>query len=207
MIRTPPAVLRLPALLLLSSGLLLAGCDSDGSFTLVPEVESRAGFEGTLDGWTGAADELGTGAIWSVESSSEAAAVGSGSLALRLETLGGSGRVWIERSFQVTPGTSYQVTLRYQLGTRTGDGGPWNLVAGAGPGSSAPPLAVRDDTDPGTGASGLVWVERSHTLAVTAGTGTGDSAPVVVGVGIAATGEGARSFFIDELVVEMIRTD
>lgn len=198
------ASLLAPTLIL---ALVAAGCDLKGTpLEIHPEFDETFSFDAGLDDWSPRSRELGEPASpWEVSRSEELARTGSGSVKLRLDNLGGAGRIWIERRYEVEPHQRYDVEITLELASADFGGvDAWSLIAGAAPESPAATGAfnVAGTTDNGgTEDQGLQWVEKSGTMQVL----SDDDGELFVYVGVWGTSVGDRTFHVDDVKVTMTR--
>jgi len=181
------------------AGALVLGCGSG------LERSAYFSFEGSLQGWTPQGTDLTIGSAieaWSIEPSSDRAFEGSGSAKLFLDNQNAMGKVWLERTFPVTPGKRYRAHLELALGTAdaTGSG---RLIAGVlqAPPRSATDLtaAVREDTS-NRGAQGYAWISKSYDVdAQIAETGS-----LTALIGVWGTSGTPRTYYLDTVAVVLI---
>ena len=182
---------------------LLAGVCDPGDIELVPRLEDQFSFEVGLEGWSVIAAELGTPPnVWSVETSQEYAVVGVSALKLTLENNSGQSKLIVRRPFDLDPNTDYEIDVSFQLASADADdGNPWTVLAGATAidAVGAAGLTGIDGTENGreTGAE-VVWSPKGATFSVRTGPNSGR---VWIAVGVGATTQSARSYWIDELRV------
>jgi hypothetical protein len=189
-------------LLFLFAGPLLSACDSTDPVSPGDPVESHFAFEVDMEGWQAAAtDTLDPLIDWHVEHTTQEAAVGEGSVEFHLANLNDAGKIWMERSFDLAPGTTYEVALDYAFATSDwGDFNLFTIIAGvhADPPRSAGELTFQGNTGHGGSSDvGLVWLEKSYTFTQTVPT---DGA-VYVTIGVWGTWETDRTYFVDEVTI------
>ena len=171
-------------------------------------------FEVDLEGWAAGSADLAfgncTGASqgnctvsWSVERTTELARNGQASVKMSLDNLNDAGKIWIERSFDATPGRTYLVHLAFAVASADfGSVNHWGILAGA---MNSRPAAgeslttvVRGDTGNGLdSAGGYVWLQKGYDCLVRAG----PDGHVWVVVGVWGTWEGPRTYYIDSVNV------
>lgn len=181
MIRSPLPLLALATLL------ATAACDRTQSLTITPELDEETSFEQGLDGWAVDRTTTSTGSGQIVSGGAS-----EGSSYLRIDLGGGSDLVWIERSFTLTPGTPYSVTVSADLRAITGDA---DVRVFAGPGDPNGSGFVSEGPAPGQ------WTRTLSPRPVTAD-GAGR---IWVAIGFAGTGQ-AGQFGIDRLSATFLRT-
>jgi hypothetical protein len=198
------------ALLFLLLGLIALAAGSCGhrqgtDDRLITEVEN---FEGGLGLWTPRAldtfvnpsDEIN----WNVSVSAEAARTGINAAKFSVDNRTDAAKVWLERSFDVTPNRTYDVTLNFDFGT-TDFGGfnDWTVIAGAQPFSPQTvddlPMNGGSTTGSDEPITGLAWIPKTVTQRVTAG----PTGKLYVTVGVWGTWESQRVYFIDNVEVTM----
>jgi hypothetical protein len=188
--------LSLPLLLALA----LSSCDRVGEITIVPEFDLAFSFESGLGTWAANGVDLEDPPVdWRIETSTAEASEGARSAALFLDNLNSSGKIWIERGFDVEPDRAYDIDISFDFGSAdTGDVNLWRILAGA---HTAPPergaeLTVRESTgnDAGSG-TGVRWSEKRYTARATA---DGEGRLYVV-IGVWGTWPAARSYYIDNV--------
>jgi hypothetical protein len=167
------------------AGLLFiaAGCDTSPSELLTPVAETESSFENGLDGWVVRSGPSGGGSAAIVGG---AAAGGSSYLEVTLQNPGDL--IWIERSFTLDPGTSYNVTLSAEARSFSGSG---ELVYAAAGRVLRPDDLVSQGAVPGS------WSRELMPTPVAAG----PDGTVAVGVGVGASVSGAGTFGLDEVGV------
>lgn len=195
---------RLPVAI--AVGALATACDVSSS---EPFLRRTFGFtfESDLGGWTTDGTDLEDPPVtWSIERSDELAERGDWSVRLSLDNLNDAGKIWMERAFELQPGSTYDVEAAFDFATADfGDFGLWTIIAGV---SFEDPETVDDLTfreETGTGSdedAGHVWTARRYEL----GTLTADpeTGLLWVALGVWGTFETARTYYIDD--VELIFT-
>jgi hypothetical protein len=185
--------------------ILLACSDDDGTGPgTEPRVESFS-FEGNLAGWSAKATDIIVGSepvAWEVVVTDQSATDGTHAVRFTLDNRSDAGKVWIERSFNLEPGT-YHVHLSFDFATGDfGDLNLWTIIAGAFPespstGEDLQP-AFREDTghDQGSGA-GLVWLDKAYDFSAT----TGGDGVLHVAIGVWGTYEVSRTYLLDALEI------
>ena len=181
------------ALLALSAVLLSAPARAGTTFS---------GFEGTdLDGWTPRAIDIDDPPVpWSITRSTERPFEGQGSARFDVDNVNDAAKVWLERTFDVTPGRRYDVTVSYQFATLDLPIGSWQLITFA---RDADPQTPEDlnfigDTYKGDEGEGYRWLSRTFSTEASAADGT-----LHVGVGVWGTFETPRQYYVDNLRVEI----
>ena len=172
-----------------------AGCDSEDPFF---RRTFSFTFETGLAGWAPDGTDLDDPPVeWSIEASDERADDGQNSVRLHLENLNDAGKIWIERSFELAPRTTYEVRLSYDFATADfGDVNLWRVIAGA---ANEDPETVDDlefqgDTGNGAGEDvGFVWLRKEFTFTAT----TGSDGRLWVFLGVWGTSEFGRTYFVD----------
>lgn len=197
---------RIPLPLVLAPLLLASVCDTGTDIVVVPEFDFDFGFESGMDGWVPRAVDVGDPPIpWSVAHTTERANGGSGSVRVHLDNVNDAGKIWMERALEVAPEEPYEVEIRFMLGTADwGDVNLFKVIAGAHGASpeEAADLTFRDDT--GNGAStdaGYVWQERVYTARATAD----EDGMLWVSIGVWGTWETARTYYVDDVRLQLTR--
>ena len=169
-----------------------------------PEEESEQSFafsfEKDMEGWEVNGTDLDDPQVeWAIERSEDIASEGKTSVRLYLNNMNGAGKIWIERSFEVEPNRTYEVSIAYDLASADwGDVNLWTIITGVVPESSRIELASQGDT--GNNASpedGFVWLNKSYTF-------TAESGPegrLLVVIGVWGTWETARTYYLDNVEV------
>jgi hypothetical protein len=189
--------------------LLAAACSSDSTGP-APLVDERFSFETDLAGWTAHAadvDDGGAVAEWTIERSNVRADDGEWSVRLFQNNLTDAAKTWLARSFTVAPNTAYEVTIAFRFATPDhGAIGNFRLIAGAA--ATAPTTGAelasfaREETSYGDGPDqGYRWLSKSYTQTVTSGAG----GTLVALVGVWGTFEVAKTYFVDQLRVQIRR--
>ncbi|MGH7563688.1 MAG: hypothetical protein ACREK5_04615 [Gemmatimonadota bacterium] len=185
---------------------VLAACDVSTSEPFQRRTFGFA-FESDIGGWMADATDIDDPPVtWSVERSDELAERGEWSVRLSLDNLNDAGKIWMEREFQLTPGLTYEIEVAFDFASADfGDVNLWRIIAGA---TSAGPKTVDDLTfqdDTGNGAAGdvgHVWTARRYVLgAVTAD----PEGAIWVALGVWGTFEAARTYYIDDVELILIR--
>lgn len=197
-----------PNLVLLSTACLLAaaGCDRLPEAVIVPEFRLAYSFEGGLEGWTTSSADLGGGSA-AAEASTERASDGTRSIRFSLANPGGTGKVWLTRELDLTPGKSYTAEIAFDLATADhGVGDAWKLilVARPQPPTTAASLDFQGDTSSGQATnSGIVWAQKRFTVPVQ----PDEEGRLYLTVGLWGTTPGTRVYWIDNVEVVLTRTN
>lgn len=185
------------------AGVLAAGACGDDDLS-GPDGEMSFSFDTGMEGWDVMGADLDSPPVeWEIEQTTEVARSGVGSVRLMLDNLNDAGKIWIVRGFDAEPGRTYQVDVAFAFGTADfGSVNLWTIIAGAHdtPPDDATELDFRDNT--GTGEStdeGLVWLDKRYTSTVTADA----DGMLYVAIGVWGTYEVARTYFIDDVVVDL----
>jgi hypothetical protein len=161
-----------------------------------------SGFEGGgLDGWTPRAIDVENPPVtWSITRATERPFEGQGSAKFDVRNFNDAAKVWLEQSFDVTPGARYQVTVTYQFATPDFRVGSWQIISFARDDApkTAGDLNFIGDTYKGDEGEGYRWLSKSYTTEVFSGDGT-----LHVGVGVWGTFESANVYYVDNLRVEI----
>jgi hypothetical protein len=198
-----------PTILLVLFVLTVVSC-SPGRGTDDGPITASEGFEAGLGGWTPRAMDTtvapGDEIDWSVSASSEAAKLGAQAAKFSVDNRTDAAKVWLERSFEVTPYRAYDLTLSFDFGTSDfGDFNNWTIIAGALPAS---PQVVDDlplsggSTSSGPDDVGLAWLPKTTTQQVIAG----PDGKVYILVGVWGTWESLRVYYFDNVEVTLVPT-
>jgi hypothetical protein len=177
---------------------------------IAPETPLTFSFERGMDGWTAAAADTGdlggAHARWVIERTTELAYDGQHALKFHMANNTDAAKIWIARPFSVTSGRSYDVDVSYAFGTRDwGDANLFVLLTGAFrvPPADGPSLlagTTRDHTGNGAGSDvGFRWLRKHVEVSVP----QNGSAVIYVVVGIWGTWEGSRTYYLDDLTVQL----
>ena len=160
-------------------------------------------FEGSLQGWRAGAIDAAADAPggWSIAAASDEAFDGAWSARFFVDNQSGSTKMFLSRAYALKPFQAYDVHFEFALGTSDGDrAAAFRVLAGA---ARSPPengdaaiSLVQDDTG-SAGGSGLSWVVKSYDTFATTGP-EGDLSAIV---GIWATSEATRTYYLDALAV------
>jgi hypothetical protein len=193
------ALLTLPLLAFAATA-----CDDDDPAGPVDTITYETSFEEGLDGFTSATDGvLASNSTASASISDDIADSGDQSLEMTVDN-NGNATLWVERPMlELEADTQYNLNVTFDFGTRdTPAADDWILFVDADPAS--PDLwadfddALTDDTrgtddDPAS----VTWDEKRLTVAAESGA----QGMVYFAIGIRATTDAARSYYIDDLSV------
>lgn len=165
----------------------------------------RFTFENDLD-WTADGTDLDDPPVtWSVERSQELALQGEWAVKLQLANLNDAGKIWMERSFQLDPGASYDVEVAFDFATADfGDINLWTIIAGVSPDDpeSVADLTFQDDTGNGAASdAGHRWIAKRYAFTATA---EPDGA-LHAFLGVWGTSEFTRTYYIDNVELTFTR--
>jgi len=183
-------------------GVLAGGCSAS---TDEPFLRQTFGFtfESDAGDWVPDGTDLEDPPVtWSVERSDDLAERGNWAIRLSLDNLNDAGKVWMERAFELRPGTTYDVEVAFDFASADfGEIGLWTIISGV---SETDPetvddLVFRDETGNGSSEDvGHLWGTRSYSL----GPATADEDGLLwVALGVWGTFETSRTYFVDELEV------
>ncbi|CAN5879291.1 hypothetical protein BH24GEM1_BH24GEM1_08990 [soil metagenome] len=187
-----------------------AACGDDGTGPNIGPRTETFSFEDGLGAWLADATDITVGGdpiAWDVAVTDEAATDGERSVRLSLDNLSDAGKIWIERSFDLEPETSYSVRIEFDFGTADfGDVNLWTIIAGASP---QPPETAqdlqdgfRDETGHDQGQdAGLVWLEKAYDFVTT----TEADGVLHVALGVWGTYEVSRIYFVDAVRITFTR--
>lgn len=186
------------------------GCgDAAVALPETPGGDLHFSFESGLEGWAvSATDTLvgETGIAWWVRPSASKAFEGSYALEFYMANYTDAAKIWIVRPITVSPNSPYRVTINYALGTQDwGTANLFGLITGVTviePRTGAD-LANTFHGDTGNGASndvGYRWLDKRVEVDVTANA----EGRLYVVVGVWGTWEGARTYYVDALHVQIV---
>jgi hypothetical protein len=181
-------------------GVLAGGCSAS---TDEPFLRQTFGFtfESDAGDWVPDGTDLEDPPVtWSVERSDDLAEHGNWAIRLSLDNLNDAGKVWMERAFELRPGTTYDVEVAFDFASADfGEIGLWTIISGV---SETDPetvddLVFRDETGNGSSEDvGHLWGTRSYSL----GPATADEDGLLwVALGVWGTFETSRTYFVDDL--------
>ncbi len=159
-------------------------------------------FEDGMQGWTSDGTDLDNPPVnWSVERSQKLAYDGNSSVMLYLDNVNDAGKIWMEKEFNVSPGTLYNVSVSYMFAT--GDFGDVNLftiITGVSPMSpeEAGDLTFQEDTGHHLDERGFVWLEKDYNFHQSSSDGN-----LYVSIGVWGTWETLRVYYIDDVKVNL----
>jgi len=178
---------------------LLGGC---GPAT---QTSGSYSFEGSLQGWAPAAVDVaapGAPLDWSVSPSTERSFDGTWSARMFIVNDTDAAKVWISRTYRLSPSRNYDVHVEFALGSSDPDpASAFRILAGVAKtlpanGDEAISLA-REDTANG-GASQVTWLPKQYdSIASTDASGT-----LTAVIGIWGTASGTRTYYFDAVAVE-----
>lgn len=190
------------SVLVLTTG--LTACDGGAGIVIVPELSIVEGFENGLAAWTvtGLDTELspqGSGAEIVEGDASE----GTRSARIRLASPTGTGRVWLGRSFELTPDWAYDVAITLDVRpVDAGAGEAWRVLAGAhteAPGDPAS-LTIQDAIVPDEGEE---WATREYIVRAQAD----EEGQLFVAIGVWSVSPGTRSHDFDSVEIRFTRAN
>ncbi len=168
-----------------------------------------SGFENGLGGWTTEAVDidLGTDTVyWSIEQTTDLPHSGYRSLEFYLENYNDAGKIWIQKGFPVERNTDYQISLSYKFASADfGIANLWTLITGVHslPPQSAADLVFQGHTGNGADAdTGFIWLDKNYDFQFS----SGDDSLVWVVVGIWGNWETPRTYYFDDLVIQVERS-
>jgi len=177
-----------------------------------PEVSATFSFEQGMDGWAAVAADTGAPpgayAPWSIVPATDFAYDGEQALRLFMANHTDAAKIWIVRSFAVAPGRMYDVDVSYAFGSS--DFGTLNLFdlrtgSFLSPPADGPALlagTLHDYTGNGSDSDiGYRWLRKHVRTALRADA----SGLIYVVVGIWGTTEFSRTYYLDDLTVQVTR--
>jgi len=191
-------------LLFLVALISMCACE-DKATEAPPSVSSHLfSFEEDMAGWQARGIDLQLGdslVAWSIQRTQEMAKDGSTAVKLYLENYNDAGKIWIERSFELSADASYRVKVAYAFCSADfGMANLWTIIAGVAPiqPETRDDLVYQGHTGNGSDTDiGFQWLEKNYTFDVTAGT----EGQLYVFVGIWGTWETPRTYYLDSLCV------
>jgi hypothetical protein len=157
-------------------------------------------FEEDMQGWVKDGTDLDNPPInWSIERSQDLVYHRNTSVKLYLNNLNDAGKIWIERSFNVSPNSRYEVIVTYMFAT--GDFGDFNLfriITGVSTQSpeNASDLTIQEDTGHHQETEhGFIWLEKNYTFTVQSDT----TGKLFVSIGVWGTWETHRTYYLDSV--------
>lgn len=214
-------------LVLLSTVVLLVvaaatGCGDDELIAPPGDGETFTfSFEDGLEGWradsadfceldpeTGRCPAEGSFADTEVEVVEGRATEGVRSVRLFGENFTDAVKVWIERAFEADPGVTYDVSVRFDVGTQAFGPGAWQVIGTVFERDPSAAFAADDTTGEEVGdfrilgfaespSGELAFTRRSFEGTVRAGAG----GEVWVGIGVWGTFENANEHFVDAVTI------
>ncbi|MFP3909906.1 MAG: hypothetical protein ACLFVX_08605 [Archaeoglobaceae archaeon] len=191
--------LKIVLLLVTALSVALSGCAQEPS---QEPMSYSYSFEEDMQGWISDGTDLDNPPVnWSVERSQELAYEGNSSIMLYLDNMNDAGKIWMEREFDVSPDTLYNVSVSYMFAT--GDFGDVNLftiITGVSPVSpeEAGDLAFQEDTGHHLDEQGFVWLEKDYNFDVQ----SSSNGKLYVSIGVWGTWETPRIYFVDDVEVK-----
>lgn len=189
---------------LAGASLAVAGCDVGSSEPFVRRTLAFT-FESTLVPWEADGTDLDDPPVtWSIERSDARAEEGAWSVRYELENLNDAGKIWLETALGgLTPGVTYQVQIEFDFGSDDGAVNAWALVAGAS--DDDPETAADLDTHltatlSPSGAGIFAWDRKEFTTTVTTTDGQ-----IWFAIGVWGTSEFTRTYFVDNVDIEVVR--
>jgi hypothetical protein len=200
---------------------LVTACDESDSGT-GPEPDFFFSFEAGFEGWrpdsadfcdpnpaTGLCDEGSAFAETEVRVVEGPATDGGRAVELAAQNDTDAVKLWIERAFEVSAGTRYEVEVTWDFGTEDLEVGAWTLIATAIP--ADPSAAFREGVPPNRIGDFLIlgdtvspqgrfaYLRKEFTQIVEAGA----AGEVWVGIGVWGTFEVAREYLLDSVTVHL----
>jgi len=183
----------------------LALCMAVGACGPPTQTSGSYSFEGSLQGWApGAVDVAAPGSPldWSVSPSTERSFAGVWSARLFVVNDTNAAKVWLSRTFRLSPSRNYDVHVEFALGTSDADpASAFRILAGVARsvpanGDEAITLA-REDTSNG-GPADVVWLSKQYDSVAS----TDASGQLTAVVGIWGTAGGTRTYYLDAVGIE-----
>lgn len=183
--------------------LALAGCNASSS---EPFVRHTFGFtfEATLEPWTPDGTDLDDPPVtWSIERSDARAERGQWSARYMLDNVNDAGKIWLETAVVgLTPGVTYDVRIEFDFGSDDGEINAWTILAGVTDGDpeAFEDLTTRESTESPGGAGTFAWERKVYETTVTTTDGV-----AWFHIGVWGTFESPRTYFVDDIDLELVR--
>ena len=194
----------LPGLSVLLLLIGIAGCDGGAGIVIVPELSVVEGFENGFGAWTVAGLDTEVSGQASVGEIVEGdGSEGNRSARLRLASPTGTGKLWIERAFMLTPERSYVVSITLDVrALEAGAGEAWRVLAGAHtePPRSNAVLAIQDAIVPPADTD---WASHAYTVRADAD----EEGLLFVAIGVWSVTAGTRSHDFDAIQISFTRAN
>lgn len=186
-------------LLVAALSVVLSGCAQEPPHSISHSYSFEEGMEGWVSDGTDLDDPL---VNWSVERSQKIAYEGDSSVMLYLDNVNDAGKIWMEREFDVSPNTLYNVNVSYKFAT--GDFGDVNLftiITGVSSNSpeEAGDLTFQGDTGHHMDERGVVWLEKNYNFEAQ----SNSNGKLYVSIGVWGTWETPRVYHVDSVKVEL----
>lgn len=157
-------------------------------------------FENDMENWINDGTDLGNPTInWTIERSQEHSYEGNYSVKLYLENYNDAGKIWIEKEFNYSPNTEYEVTVSYLFATRDfGEVNLFRIITGVATESpeTSDDLTYQDDTGHHQDEDiEFIWLEKNYTFSIL----TSDTGKIFVSIGVWGTWETPRTYYIDSV--------
>lgn len=190
---------RISGIIFLLISIFVSGTACGG--TESTEHTYKFSFEEDMEGWVPDGTDLDNPPVkWSIHRSNETASDGDSGLKVYLNNVNDAGKIWIERSFDLEPNTTYDVAITYEFASADyGDFNLWTIIAGAAPEApqNAGDLIFQGDTGTGSEDQGFIWLTKNFDFIVQ----SADQGFIWVFVGVWGTWETPRTYFIDNVTV------
>jgi len=183
----------------------LAICVLAGACGPPTQTSGSYSFEGSLQGWAPAAVDVaapGAPVDWSISPSTERSFAGTWSARLFLVNDTRAAKVWMSRTYRLSPSRSYDVHVEFALGTSDPDpAGAFRILAGVtrslpANGDEAIVLA-REDTANG-GSQEVTWLSKQYDSIAS----TDASGNLTAVIGIWGTASATRTYYFDAVGIE-----
>jgi len=178
---------------------LLGGC---GPAT---QTSGSYSFEGSLQGWAPAAVDVAAPDApldWSVSASTERSFDGTWSARMFVVNDTDAAKVWISRTYRLSPSRNYDVHVEFALGSSDPDpASAFRILAGVAktlPANGDEAISLARENTANGGASTVTWLLKQYDS--TASTDASGTLTAVIGVW--GTASGTRTYYFDAVAVE-----
>jgi hypothetical protein len=183
----------------------LAICVSLAACGPPTQTSGSYSFEGSLQGWIPAAVDLGADGApldWSVTPATDRSFAGAWSARFFLVNETDAGKVWISRTYRLSPSRSYDVHVEFALGSSDADpASAFRILAGVArspPASGDDAISLAQGDTANGGSAGVTWTLKQYdSIASTDANGV-----LTAVIGIWGTAAGTRTYYFDAVGVE-----
>ena len=184
---------------ILASASILCGC-------LEEEKENGSknwffySFEKGMDEWKTDGTDLDEPQIdWGIERTTNLSYSGDYAITLYLDNMNDAGKIWLEKSFNLSENSQYEVNISYNFATRDyGDVNLFKILTGTTTQNpeSYNDLTVQETTGHDQGSEqGYIWLNKTYKSTIQ----TDESGRIFIHIGVWGTWETYRQYFIDNV--------